>query len=270
MIFNKIKNIQYNLFITCIFVLLSSCNSNNEKGVTKTNPTIKKNKDYQSLFLGLNPKMSDKEFSNKIVELNKTGKLENKKFPLSINGEEFLFDINKKQNSIRLSYTDEYTLQKKCKSSLFFKKYKSEFQSKRNKFYKQKNSFINILKKKYSLNKYQFPKNFDFDRIGLECYEDCGYTIFIDKDKYIVFGTTIYGLEDYFILTGGKYNEDNDEDNVFDKMITTHNYGMKIFIYYFPIKEFNLMFQNQINLNNHLKELQKKKAERKIQNTNEL
>jgi hypothetical protein len=270
MIFNKIKNIQFILVIISLFLLLSSCNGKNDKDINKTNPTIKKNKVYQSLFLGLNPQMSEKEFSNKIVELNKTGKLENKKFPLSIDGEEFLFDINKRQNSIRLNYTDEYTLQKKCKSSLFFKKYKVEFNSKRNKFNKQKISFINILEKKYLLNKFQFPKNFDFDRIGLECYVDCGYKIFVDKDKYIVFGTSIYGLEDYYILTGGTYHEEKDEDNVFDKMITNHNYGMKIFIYYFPIKEFDKIIQNEINLENHLKELQKKKEESKIQNTNEL
>lgn len=267
MIFNKA---QITLILISFFLLLSSCNDKNNTSKNNSISVTKKDKKYQSLFLGLNPQMSDEEFSNKIVELNKTGKLENKKFPLLIDGEEFLFEIIKQNNSIRLSYKEEYTIQKKCKSSQFFKKHKLLFQSKRNKFNKNKISFINIFKKKYSFNKFQFPKNFDFDRIGLECYEDCGYTIFQDKDKYVVFGSSIYGLEDYFILTGNKYNEEDDNDNVFDKMITNHNYGMNIFIYYFPIKEFDKIYKNEINLENHLNGIEKKKQESKIKNTDEL
>lgn len=264
------KTTQITSILVSLFILLSSCNNKNNSVKNSTNSTIKKHNNYKSLFLGLSPQMSDKEFSNKIVELNKSGKLENNKFPLLIDGEEFLFEINKKHNSIKLSFKDEYTLQKKCKSSLFFKQNRKEFLSKRIKFNKYKISFINILKKKYSLNKFQFPKNFNFDKIGLECYEDCSYTIFVDKDKYVVFGTSIYGLEDYYILTGNKYNEETEKENVFDKLITNHNYGISIFIHYFSIQEFDKLYKEELTLEKKYKKYEDNKIQKLKKNSEQL
>jgi hypothetical protein len=251
--------------VICFLLLLSSCN-NQDKNINNTKP-IKKEKKYLPLFLGLSPYMSENDFSTKINELNKNRKLEYGKFPVLIDNEEYLFEIKKQHKSIKLSYTDEYTLTQKGKTTLFFKKYSKEFSNKENKFNTIRNNFIKILSKKYKLNEFQIPSNIELEKIHLECCSS--YKIFVDKDKYVIFGTSYYGLKDYLTSSGIKHKE-SDEDNIFDNMITTHRYGMKILIYYFPINEFKRNFFEEIKLQNYRIKLEKNKQKKKSQNTEEL
>ena len=95
--------------------------------------------------------MSENEFYTKIKVLNKNGKLQDNKLPLLVDGQEFLFEINKSQNSIKLSYSEEYSVQEK--NYLLYKKFNKEFSEKGVLFNKCKNNFLNILNKKYKLNK---------------------------------------------------------------------------------------------------------------------
>ena len=216
--------------------------------------------------------MSDKEFSTKINQLNKNGKLEDSKFPVLIDDEEFLFGIKNTHNSIKLTYNDEYHIQKKCKRKVFFEKNKKEFSDKRVMFNKYKDKFLKILNKKYRLNDLQIPLHLDLENIGLESCD--GYKIFVDNNKYVIFGTDYYGLEDWLLLTGIKYKENEDEDdNMYDKMESTHTYGMKILMYYLSFEDYKVFkdkLNNEIELEKKRMKIEIKNKNKKLHNTDEL
>lgn len=241
--------------------LLSSCNNTQNKSKV---PLKKENRTYQPVFLGLSPNMSENEFSTKIKELNKNGKLEDSEFPLFVDGKEFLFEINKKHNSIKLKYSDKYSVEKKYKSHLFYKKFNKEFSDKRVRYNSCKNNFLKILNKKYKLNEFQVPLNIDLEKIHLDWCDE--YKIFVDKNKYIIFGTYIYGLED-------PLRKEEDPLEILDNIIGTHDYGMDILIYYIPVENYQ-EFKNKIIKETKLKEYREntesKKQKIKIQNSNEL
>ncbi len=210
--------------IICLIFLFSSCNNRQDKSKI---PLKKEKKTYQSIFLGLSPNMSENEFYTKIKVLNKNGKLQDNKIPLLVDGQEFLFEINKRHNSNKLSYSEEYSVQEK--NYLLYKKFNKEFSEKGVFFNKCKNNFLNILNKKYKLNEFQIPSKIDLDKIGLEYCDE--YKIFVDQNKYVFFGTNFYGLEDPIISMGLKHNDEEEEKSVIGNMVSTHYYGLKIFIY---------------------------------------
>lgn len=252
--------------IICLIFLFSSCNNRQDKSKI---PLKKEKKTYQSIFLGLSPNMSENEFSTKIKELNKNGKLEDGKFPLLVDGQEFLFEINKRQNSIKLSYSEEYSVQEK--HYLLYEKFDKEFSKKGIWFDKCKNNFFKILNKKYKLNKLQIPSKIDLEKIGLEYCDD--YKIFVDQNKYILFGTKFYGLKDPIISMGFKHNKEEEEKSVIGNMVSTHDYGMKIFIYYIPVEKYQELKKRiikEIKLKEYREKSYRNKQKEKIQNTNEL
>ena len=246
--------------------LFSSCNNRQDKSKI---PLKKEKKTYQPVFLGLSPNMSENEFSTRIKELNKNGKLQDSKFPLLVDGQEFLFEINKRQNSIKLSYSEEYSVQEKY--NLLYEKFNKEFSEKGIWFDKCKNNFLKILNKKYKLNELQIPPKIDLEKIGLEYCND--YKIFVDQNKYILFGTKYYGLKDPLISMGLKHNKEEERKSVIGNIVSTHNYGMKIFIYYIPVEnyqEFKNRIIKEIKLKEYIEKSYRNKQKEKIQNTNEL
>lgn len=151
------------IFINC------NSNSNNDSGLKKKVGV------YKPLFMTLHPHETTSEFFNKIKRLNKEGKLEKGKFILKLNNAIFSFDVIKRKNSIGLWHTQKeewsYSTLSYEKSDLINTKYQNIL-----------NTIKQIFDDKYVLNEKQIPLQSQF------YFENMNYTLYKDKDKYILFG----------------------------------------------------------------------------------
>ena len=76
------------------------------------------------------------------------------------------------------------------------------------------------------------------------------------------------------LLTGIKYKENEDEDdNMYDKMESTHTYGMKILMYYLSFEDYKVFkdkLNNEIELEKKRMKIEIKNKNKKLHNTDEL
>lgn len=168
----KIKH-PYILLLSLSLLIFVCCNNKVEE---KPN----KDKFHQPLFMTLSPYISDNQFYEKTKKLNKEHKLEKGKFVLRLNNENYYFNITKDKHSISLLHSQK----EECfYSSLSYEL--SDFLN--NKYKKTLNKIKSVYDKKYILNDKQIPLD------GLYYFENMKYTLYKDKDKYILFGYKLVG-----------------------------------------------------------------------------
>lgn len=138
---------------------------------------------YNPIFIGLSPKMSDEEFTLQIQKLNDENKLVDKKFPLTIGKDNYLFEIIKKVNSITLKYSEQ--------ESESFNDVNYEISDNHLAFYNDKKAtLIDIFNSKYKLSQKQIPENINLENYFLE--KD-NYSRYEDEEKTILVGYRIIG-----------------------------------------------------------------------------
>ena len=153
------------IFINCN----SNPNSNNDSGLENKVAL------YKPLFMTLHPHETTSEFFNKIKKLNREGKLEKGKFIVRLNNANFSFDVIKRKNSIGLWHTQK---EEWSHSSLSYAK-SDEINTK---YQNILNTIKQIFDDKYVVNDKQIPLQSQF------YFENMNYTLYKDKDKYILFG----------------------------------------------------------------------------------
>lgn len=163
----------YILLFSLSLLIFASCNNKEEE-------KSKKDKFNQPVFLTLSPYISNNQFYEEIKKLNQEHKLENGKFVLRLNNENYYFNITKNKHSICLLYSqdEEYLF-----SSLNYEL--SDFIN--NKYKKTLKTIKSVYDKKYVLNEKQIPLD------GLYYFDNMKYTLYKNDDKYILFGYKLIG-----------------------------------------------------------------------------
>lgn len=222
--------------ILCISVLYisTSCFQNEQNtdkvGANSANKIVQ-NKQYKSIFLGLNPEMSNLEYEQQIKRLNQKGNLQGSIF--SLQSEENLpdFYVNKEHNSIRLWFKNYTTYSIDELNSEFSKELVEEHTS-------TKNEILKLYSKKYVKNDWQLPEGPFRSEYN---FPQKDYIIFKDADKYIVIGYTLKGFiyksrEQRIAADIAAGKNVNPYDPIYGTFKYEHEFGLGVDIDYFDKK----------------------------------
>lgn len=247
-------------FIILLFLSIS-CEKTNKKSSIEEN-LIKKNK--SSLFMGLSPHMTDKDFDDKIKSLNISGKLNDGSFTVKVKDDEYYFRVYKYKNSITLGAHKQ--------SNFIYTDYE-EYERKTKEEYSKLKDFAEKIEAKYKDKKNESLTSIFFEDWGLErgdfgVYRDSSKTVAIKynlendkydseqyiKDNYKVFYTNESGrivrssAVDAIITLSYYYNED------FDKLLEEKKHK-KIISKQSKIEELNKNVEKEKVLENNLHDL---------------
>ncbi|MFV5697119.1 hypothetical protein ACM55H_02005 [Flavobacterium sp. ZT3R17] len=164
--------------LVIMLIIFGFTNCKNEIKNTDEN-LIKKN--HTPVFLSLSPSMSDKEFTNEIINLNDARKLNEGKFEIKTEENYFYFSVGKTKNTIRLSYSVISTISAKNISYELSDKYIEQDK-------KTVHQFIEIFESNYNGQKYKLPTNIDLTKYGLNKEH---YNVYQDASKTVLFGYDI-------------------------------------------------------------------------------
>ena len=249
-----IKN--YLILLICLF-FINCKNKENEINTNINNEVLNKSveTEFKPIFIGLSPKMSDEAFSNEIDKLNKEHKLIDSKFPLTIGNDDYLFDLQKINNSIRLKYSTQETKSFENVNYQISDKYLEIYNLK-------KDNLLKVFNSKYKLNDYQIPTNINLDSYNLKKEH---YKLYKDNDKSILVGYSIIGdrypSQKEREIIKQKKNEkisDNPLENIGDHISNheTSNYavfGIEIEINYYHKEEIDNILNEIKNESNAIK-----------------
>ena len=164
----KLKFSYYSLISLLFCSMILSCNN-------KVEEKLKKDEFHPTLFLTLSPYMSDDQFYNESKKLNQENKLEKGKFVLRLNNKNYYLNVDKYKHSITLSYSKN--------EEVLFSSLSYERSDVLNSKYEQVlNDIKPVYDKKYIKNNKQIPLG------GFYPLENLKYTLYKDKDKYVLFG----------------------------------------------------------------------------------
>lgn len=164
----KLKFSYYSLISLLFCSMILSCNN-------KVEEKTKKDEFHPTLFLTLSPYMSDDQFYNESKKLNQNNTLEKGKFVLRLNNKNYFLNVDKYKHSITLSYSKNEEV---LFSSLSYER--SDVLN--NKYEQILNDIKLVYDKKYIKNDKQIPLG------GFYPLGNLKYTLYKDKDKYILFG----------------------------------------------------------------------------------
>lgn len=164
----KLKYSYFSLISLLLCSMMLSCNK-------KVEEKLKKDEFHPPLFLTLSPYMSGNQFHSESKKLNKNNKLEKGKFVLRINNKNYFLNVDKYKHSITLSYSKNEEV---LYSSLSYEL--SDILN--NKYKKTLIEIKSVFDKKYIQNEQQIPLRVFYPLGNLK------YTLYKDKDKYILFG----------------------------------------------------------------------------------
>lgn len=164
----KLKFLYFSLISLLFCSMILSCNN-------KVEEKSKKDEFHPTLFLTLSPYMSDNQFYNESKKLNQNNKLEKGKFVLRLNNKNYFFNVDKYKHSITLSYSKNEEV---LFSSLSYER--SDVLN--NKYEQILNDIKPVYDRKYIKNDKQIPLG------GFYPLGNLKYTLYKDKDKYILFG----------------------------------------------------------------------------------
>lgn len=284
--YHLIENIMLKkTFFILVILIIGSCRkpSNDlQNQENKINPSeAKKVKKHNSLFLGLNPYMTEYDFSTEISNLNSQNKLNNGRFIIPVNNQDYYFDVKKTINTIRLTYSDQTS---KSVHNLSYRISDEHLQLYENKI----NDLLKIFNSKYNGEEKVIPTEVNLSYYGLRKEH---YRIFQDSSKTVLIGYTINGYRcpspSEQAYENSKKKKEKTPDHPLEnigKFIDRENqssnfviFGLEVDIDYYYNDEFNKLFQKIIYDNevkkkseiiNKQKEIERKKVSEN--NLNEL
>jgi hypothetical protein len=252
-----------------MFSMILSCNK-------KVEDKLKIDEFHPPLFLTLSPYMSDNQFYSESKKLIKNNKLEKGKFVLRINNKNYFLNVAKYKHSINLSYSKNEEV---SYSSLNYEL----SDNLNNKYKKTLIDIKSVLDKKYIQNERQMPLIVSYPLDNLI------YTLYKDKDKYILFGYKLITnksgnkserqqeLDEFSRQMGRKSKTDN---SMFTRLSSNDpkiTFGIKIKIDYFERGYMDSLLDEiyKVNKESELKEqnirvLKEKKNLKRKENLNNI